>query len=242
MTSLDSVLFIALPYVAIVVFFVGTFRRYTKAGFSLTSLSVQFLESNRGFWGTVPFHIGILILLFGHMTMFAFPDFVLWWNSDPQRLMANEGIGFVFGLVVLIAMTLLLLRRWTNPRLRAVTSRMDVLIEILLWVQILLGCWTAYAYRWGSSWFAADLSPYLWSILKLNPNIEVISAMPWVIKLHVVGAFVIVFLIPFTRLAHFLVAPIHYAWRPYQVVMWHWDRKKIRRPDTAWQRVRPRNN
>jgi len=242
MASLDMILFVALPYVAIVVFLVGTIRRYTNAGFSITSLSAQFLEPQTGFWGTVPFHIGILVLLFGHLAMFMFPDAVLLWNSDPTRLIVHETIAFTFGLVVLIALTVLLLRRWTKPRVRAVTSRMDIAVEVLLWLQVLLGCWTAVGYRWGSSWFASDLSPYLWSILQLNPDIAAISAMPWVIKLHVVGAFIIVLLIPFTRLAHILVAPVHYLWRPYQVVMWNWDRKKLRQSQGAWQESRPRNN
>jgi|TARA_Y100000294_G_scaffold163880_1_gene170167 nitrate reductase gamma subunit len=119
---------------------------------------------------------------------------------------------------------------------------MDNVIEILIYTQIILGCWIALGYRWGSSWFAADLTPYLRSILTLDPEIAAISAMPWVIKFHVIGAFTIILLIPFSRLAHFLVAPIHYIWRPYQIVMWHWDRKKIRSADTEWQSTRPRNN
>ena len=61
------------------------------------------------------------------------------------------------------------------------------------------------------------------------------------IKLHIVGAFLIFLLIPFSRLVHFLVAPFHYIWRPYQVVIWYWDRKRIRQPDTAWADNRPRN-
>ena len=123
-----------------------------------------------------------------------------------------------------------------------VTSKMDIAIELLLLSQIVLGCWIALGYRWGSSWFAADLSPYLWSIVKFNPQIDAVVALPLVIKLHIIGAFTIVLLIPFTRLAHLLVAPFHYLWRPYQVVMWYWDRKLIRRPTTAWQKNRPQNN
>jgi len=242
MIALDTVLFIALPYVAIAAFLGGTIRRYVHAGFTITSLSAQFLEVRKGFWGTVPFHLGILALLVAHLMMFIFPGMVMWWNSDPTRLLIGEGIGFMFGIVVLVALTVLLFRRWTSARLRAVTSRMDILIEVVLWSQILLGCWVAYGYRWGSAWFASDLSPYLWSILKFSPDIGAVSAMPWVIKAHIVGAFLIVLLFPYTRLAHILVAPVHYLWRPYQVVMWYWDRKKIRHADTAWQEVRPRNN
>jgi nitrate reductase gamma subunit len=242
MTSLDSFLFIALPYIAVVVFLVGTARRYFTAGYGVSSLSAQFLEGRIGFWGTVPFHIAILVLLLGHLAMFLFPDLILLWNSSPSRLIIHEGIAFTFGLVALVALAGLMIRRWSNPRLRSVTSRMDVVIEILLLAQVALGCWVALGYRWGSSWFASDLTPYLWSILALNPAPEAIVAMPLVIKLHVVGAFLIVLIFPFTRLVHFLVAPLHYLWRPYQVVMWNWDRKLIRNPDSAWQKNRPRNN
>ncbi len=242
MTWLDPFAFIALPYVAVIVFFVGTIRRYLKQGFGISSLSVQFLEGRIGFWGTVPFHIGILALFLGHLVLFLFPEATLSWNSNPIRLMIHEGVAFTFGLIVLITLTGLFIRRWLNPRLRMVTSKMDIAIELLLLSQIVLGCWIALGYRWGSSWFAADLSPYLWSIVKFNPQIDAVAALPLVIKLHIVGAFTIVLLIPFTRLAHLLVAPFHYLWRPYQVVMWYWDRKLIRRPTTAWQKNRPQNN
>ena len=176
MISLDNFLFIALPYIAIVVFLVGTIRRYVSAGFGISSLSVQFLEGRVGFWGTVPFHIGILVLFLGHLAIFLFPDLTLLLNSNPVRLILHEGIAFTFGLVVLVALTTLIVRRWFNARLRAVTSPMDIAIELLLLSQIVLGCWIALGYRWGSSWFAADLSPYLWSIFALDPQIEAVSA------------------------------------------------------------------
>ena len=119
---------------------------------------------------------------------------------------------------------------------------MDLVVEILLLAQVVLGLWIAFGYRWGSSWFAADLTPYLWSIFKLNPEIGAVSAMPWVIKLHIVGAFLLVLIIPFSRLVHFLVAPLHYIWRPYQVVIWNWNRKKVRHPQTVWTQTQPKNN
>ena len=108
--------------------------------------------------------------------------------------------------------------------------------------QVILGLWIALGYRWGASWFAADLSPYLWSLVKLSPETGAVFALPWVIRLHVVGAFLIVLLIPFTRLAHVLVAPLHYLVRPYQQVIWNWDRRAVRDPGTAWSRARPRSN
>lgn len=242
MTSLNNFLFIAFPYVAISVFIVGCIYRYKSNSFKYSSLSSQFLEGKMVFWGLVPFHFGIILLFLGHLLVFLFPEKVLEWNSDPVRLILHEGIGFTFGVSALLGLMVLFIRRVTNARLQMVTNRMDIAIELILLLQIFLGCWIALGYRWGSSWFAADLSPYLWSIVSLNPNIEAISAMPIVIKLHVIGAFTILLLIPFTRLVHFLVAPFHYILRRYQVVMWNWDKDKVRDPGTAWQATRPKNN
>jgi nitrate reductase gamma subunit len=242
MTSLDFFFFSAFPYVAIIVFLVGTTYRYRQKGFKVTSLSAQFLEGKQGFWGTVPFHWGILMVFLGHLVAFVFPKVVLAWNSDPVRLIAHEGLGFTFAVALVVGLIALILRRLLNPRLKVVTTRMDLLVEFVLLAQVLLGCWIALGYRWGSSWFAADLSPYLWSILKLNPQPEAVVAMPLVIKAHIVGAFSILLIFPFTRLVHIIVAPFHYLWRPYQVVIWTWDKKRIRKASTAWSKTRPRNN
>lgn len=242
MQALNNFLFIVLPYVAIVVFVIGTIYRYVSSGYQISSLSSQFLEGKQVFWGVIPFHIGILVLFVGHLALFLFPEGTLAWNSNPVRLIIHEGIAFTFGLTVLVGLTALILRRWFNPRIRMVTTPMDVAIELLLLAQIVLGCWIALGYRWGSSWFASDLSPYLWSIFALQPNIEAVSALPLVIKLHIAGAFLIVLVFPFTRLVHFLVAPVHYIWRPYQVVIWYWDRKRVREPQTGWTITQPRNN
>jgi nitrate reductase gamma subunit len=119
---------------------------------------------------------------------------------------------------------------------------MDMFVELFLLAQVILGCWIALGYRWGSSWFASDLSPYLWSLVMLDPQPAAVFAMPLVIRAHIVGAFAIFLIFPFTRLVHLLVAPFHYIWRPYQVVIWYWDRHRIRQPGTAWSKARPRNN
>lgn len=242
MNVLNNFLFVAFPYVAIAVFVLGVAYRYRQKGFTVSSLSSQFLEGKMLFWGTVPFHVGILVVFLGHLAAFLLPGTTLAWNRIPVRLIALEVTGFVFGLTMLVGLVALMYRRFTSPRLRAVTTRADVAVEILLLAQVVLGCWVALGFRWGSSWFAADLSPYLWSLLTLAPETQAVFALPWVIKLHIVGAFALLFLVPFTRLVHFVVAPLHYIVRPYQQVLWNWDRRAIRDPSTPWSKARPRNN
>ncbi len=242
MNALNTFLFVAFPYVAVIVFVVGVVYRYRQKGFTVSSLSSQFLEGKKLFWGTIPFHIGILVVFFGHLTAFLLPRATLAWNSIPVRLIVLEVTAFTFGLSVLVGLAALMVRRFTNPRIRAVTTKTDIAIELLLLAQVVLGCWIALGFRWGASWFAADLSPYLWSLVKLAPETGPVFALPWVIKLHIVGAFAILLMAPFSRLVHFVVAPLHYIVRPYQQVMWNWDRKAIRDPGTAWSKARPHAN
>ena len=242
MNALNVLLFVVFPYAAVVIFVVGVAYRYRREGFTVSSLSSQFLEGKRLFWGSVPFHLGILVVFVGQLTAFLLPEATLAWNSIPVRLIVLEVTAFAFGLTVLAGLVSLMYRRLTNPRIRAVTSKTDIAIELLLLAQVVLGCWIALGFRWGSSWFAADLSPYLWSLVTLSPETDAVFALPWVIKLHIVGAFAIVFMVPFTRLVHFVVAPLHYIARPYQQVIWNWDRKTIRDPNAAWTRTRPTND
>jgi nitrate reductase gamma subunit len=238
----NVLLFIGLPYAAMLLFLVGTIYRYRSASFKVSSLSSQFLEGRALFWGAVPFHFGILVVFLGHLSAFLIPRGTLLWNANPARLIVLEVTGFAFGLSTLVGLIGLLVRRTTNRRVKAVTTPMDVTLELLLTAQVVLGLWIALGYRWGSSWFAADLSPYLMSLFAGDPNIVAVSAMPLPIKFHIVGAWLIVGIFPFTRLVHMLVAPFHYLARPYQRVIWNWDRNAIRNPATPWSRTRPKNN
>ncbi|NUQ22967.1 MAG: respiratory nitrate reductase subunit gamma [Saprospiraceae bacterium] len=240
--TLNNFFLIGLPYIALVVFLIGSIRRYTDTKFKFSSLSSQFLEGRQLFWGSVPFHMGMLFLVFGHLTAFLIPRGVLLWNGHPARLILLEVTAFIFGIAVLIGLVNLIYRRITSPRIAVVTSKMDYAILSLLLLQVITGLWVAYSFRWGSSWFASVLTPYLWSIFSLQPDITAVAAMPWVVKLHIVGAYSIVLLIPFSRLVHFLVVPLDYIWRPYQQVIWYWPRKEVRKAWTPWSIKRPLNN
>lgn len=243
MAMLDTFSLIALPYIALIVFLVGTIYRYKETKFSYSSLSSQFLESRQLFWGSVPFHWGIFFLFFGHLIAFLIPKSVLAFNSQPARLLIIEISAFMFGIIVLFGLVTLFMRRMINPRLRLrnITTRMDIVIESLLILQVVIGLLVALLYRWGSSWFAAVLTPYLKSIFMLQPDISAVSPMPWLIKLHIIGAYIIFMIIPFSRLVHLLVAPLHYLWRPYQRVIWNTPRRKVRDPKSKWTFTNPTN-
>ncbi len=224
---LDFLLFAVFPYVAIIVAVVIGVYRYYKDRFSYSSFSSQFFENRKLFLGSVPWHYGILVILTGHLIGFLIPRSVLVWNGEPLRLYVLEAAALAFGFLTLWGLVVLIIRRAGSSRLRVVTTGMDVVLLLVLLIQVVAGLWTAIFYRWGSSWYAAFAVPYLYSLLKLNPDISLVVNLPLAVKIHIVGAFVLILLLPFTRLVHMLTFPITYLWRPYQVVIW--NRKKANR-------------
>lgn len=224
----DYLLFTVLPYATLMVFLIGSIYRYVTRKFSYSTISSQFLENRQHFWAVVPFHFGILFLFAGHLTAFLVPSGILWWNSVPARLYILEISALTAGIFTIISMTAVIWRRLTVSKVRVGTSPADWVVYGLLLVQCGLGVYTAIYDPWGSSWFAAIVAPYLASIFTLNPDITAVAALPWTVKLHFLGALLIFFALPFTRLVHILVIPNPYLWRRPQVVRWNYDRRKIR--------------
>ena len=218
---LDQLLLAILPYVAFFTFFLVTIQRYRQQTFTYSSLSSQLLENQQHFWSLVPFHYGIIVVLAGHVVAWLCPREILAWNSVPLRLYVLEIAALVFGLLALLGLVNVLVRRLVNSRVRVVTSGADWILYALLLVQVISGVYVAVFHPWGSSWFAAAMSPYLWSLVKLNPDIATVVALPLAVKLHIISAYLVIGFFPFTRLVHVLVIPNPYLWRKPQVVRWY---------------------
>ncbi|MFZ1729840.1 MAG: respiratory nitrate reductase subunit gamma [Bacteroidota bacterium] len=230
---LDLLLFAVLPYAALLLMFVGTTVRYLKFSFSYSSLSSQFLENKHHFWAVVPFHYGILVILLGHLIGFLIPRSVLAWNSVPLRLYVLEVSALVFGILTLVGLLGIVLRRHSDHKVRAITSPTDWVLYALLILQVLSGLSVSIFYGWGSSWYAATAVPYLWSLFMLTPDLAALTAMPLLVKLHIAGAFLLIAWFPFTRLVHVLVIPNHYFFRRPQVVRWYGIRRLLAGRDDA---------
>ncbi|MBI2504067.1 MAG: respiratory nitrate reductase subunit gamma [Candidatus Latescibacteria bacterium] len=217
----DLVLFAVFPYVAVVLAVLVGIYRYVKDRFSYSSLSSQFLENRTLFWASVPWHYGILIILLAHLLALLFPDSWALLISVPIRLYALEVTGLALAAMTIVGLGLLVLRRLRNARVLAVTSAMDWVLLAALLFQVILGFWVALFYRWGSDWYLHTAVPWLVSLAKLNPQIQYVTMLPWVVKLHMLNAFLILALFPFTRLVHVVTIPLPYLWRPYQLVIWN---------------------
>lgn len=211
-----------MPYVLLVLGIAGAIYRYNTNRFSWSSQSSQFLENKTLFFGSFPWHYGIVFVLLGHIIGLLTPSTILAWNSAPLRLYILEISGLALGILALFGLLTLMYRRLTNNRVKALTTSWDVLLLIILLIQVVTGIGNAILYRWGSNWYAASAVPWMWSVLTLTPNVDYVANLPLITKAHIFNALLFIGLIPFTRLAHIFVINIYkYLWRPWQVVRWY---------------------
>ncbi len=219
-------LFGSFPYAAVLLAVGAGVYRYFSDRFSYTSHSTQFLENRWLFWGSVPLHYGMLIILLAHILAALFPGAWGLLIGTPARLFLVEATGFALGLLALFGCVALLARRLLHPRLQSITSTMDWVLLLGLFLQVASGVYIAWTFRWGAAWYLHTAVPWLGSLVRLRPETGYVATLPLAVKFHLVNAFVLVALLPFTRLMHLFAIPVSYAWRPY--LLFFWNRKEQR--------------
>jgi nitrate reductase gamma subunit len=215
----NLLLFVVFPYVALALAAVVTIVRWRTRPFSISAQSSQLFERRKLFWGSVAFHWGITAILLGHFAALVVPSAFELWNRAPLRLYLLEITGLVLGLWLLGGLMFLIYRRLSDLKVRAVTTRMDLVVLAVLAVQVVSGLWTALGYRFGSLWGPAVLTPYLRSLFLLQPRPELVANLPFVVQLHAFSFFVLLVVFPFSRLVHIITVPFGYLARPWQIVL-----------------------
>jgi nitrate reductase gamma subunit len=227
-------LFIVFPYVAIILAVGVWLYRYWTNRYGFSSVSSQLLENTKLFWGSVPWHYGITLILLAHLLAWLFPGATGAILGHGVRLFVLEAVGLALTLFAAVGILVLIARRLaTDSRARVVTSPMDWVLLFVLLVQVLTGAVVALFDRWGSHWFLSTAAPWLWSLVRLHPDASSVTALPAFIQFHFLVGFVVILLIPFTRLVHVFVPPFHYLFRPYQVVIWYRDPRRRLEPVLA---------
>ena len=223
---IDAFLFVGLPYIAILVAVIGCVRRARLDKFSMTTRSSQFLEDQQLIFGSAPWHIGIIVVLLGHIIAGVLPRV---WSSIltvPGALIAIETLGVACSLLAIVGLIALIYRRITSARIQAVTTTSDLVLVALLLGQVIVGLLSAVHFRYGATWSTGTVVPYFWGLVTLHPDMTYVADFPMLFKLHLIGAWLLVLLLPFTRLMHVLVVPIHYLWRAPQLVVWNNARRR----------------
>lgn len=220
---LNTVAFGIYPYIALVVLAVGSIIRYDREPYTWRSGSSQLLRRRQLVMGSVLFHVGILIVFFGHLVGLLTPIQLfdaLGIGHGFKQGMAIV-VGGVAGIVCLIGATMLLHRRLADPRIRSTSSFGDIAILMLLYAQLVLGLATipvSLGHMDGHE--MVKFMSWAQGIFIFDPSAAgyVADTHP-VFKAHLFLGLTILLVFPFTRLVHMLSAPVRYLWRPgYQVV------------------------
>lgn len=223
--NINTLLFGVYPYLALLVCVVGCWARYDREQYSWKAGSSQVLRTRGMRLASNAFHIGILFVLAGHLVGLLTPEFIYHHViSTPNKQLLAMVSGGLFGGICFIGLTMLLHRRFSDPRVRASSSFSDLLVLVLLYAQLILGLSTIFAsshHMDGS--VMVMLANWAQSLVILQPMEAAASIAPvsLVYKLHVFLGMTLFLIFPFTRLVHIvsgLAAPVKYLLRNYQIV------------------------
>ena len=223
MDYINNLLFGLYPYIALVVFVVGSMLRYDREQYTWKTGSSQMLDTKGIKKGSMAFHIGIIAVLAGHFVGLLTPHevwHVLGVSAATKQLIAMGAGGF-FGLICLYGITILLKRRLTNARVRATSSTMDILILVLIYIQLVLGLISilfSFSHLDGSEML--KMMSWAQNIVTLDPAeaSAALASVGIIYKLHILLGMTLFVLFPFSRLVHIWSVPARYIRRPYQIV------------------------
>jgi len=219
----NTLIFGVYPYIALTVLVVCSIIRYNREPYSWRSGSSQLLRRRQLMWGSVLFHLGVLVIFFGHLVGLLTPIWIfdtLGISHGFKQFMAVM-VGGIAGVISLAGATLLVHRRLFDARVRATSSFSDTMIIILLWMQLVLGLSTitvSLQHLDGSE--MVRFMSWAQGIFTFNPAASgYIADVSPTFKLHIGLGLTIFLIFPFTRLVHMLSAPLRYIWRRgYQIV------------------------
>ena len=166
--------------------------------------------------GSIIFHYAIILSFFGHIVGLLTPDSVMHALriSMEAHTVVAVGMGMILAPLVVVGLGILLWRRTTNEHVWATTVPMDVLVVVLILINGCTGFYQAYVAHFP---VFVTVGPWLRSLVVFRPDVVLMETVPLFLQIHVVSAFTLFALIPFSRLVHIFSVPVTYALRPFQI-------------------------
>ena len=217
---INNLLFTYFPHIALAIFFFGLVTRLILINRTVQAESSQFLADKKVKLGSNLFHVGIIFVFFGHLTLFI-PEWLyhMVMTTETKRIIALS-MGSLFGIMAFVGMSILIIRRFTSPRIKANSSIQDYFIIILLLIEVIVGLTAVAGTATAPIEKYAALSEWAQAVVTFQPDAGVILAShPIQFKIHIVIGLFIFMIFPYTKLMHMLVYPFVYVFRSgYQLV------------------------
>lgn len=233
MRAVHLLLWVALPYAAIAIFLAGHVWRYRTDQYGWTTRSTQILESRWLKWGSPLFHLGALAAIGGHVLGILVPE--SWTSavgvSEHSYHVLSAAAGTLAGVACGAGLIILVWRRIASPRVRVTTTRMDIVVYVLLAVVIGLGLTeTIGKNTFGGGYdYRSTVGVWFRSIVFFHPEPDAMVGAPVMYQLHAASAWLILAVWPFTRLVHAWSIPLQYVGRPYILYRRRWAAAPRRR-------------
>jgi nitrate reductase gamma subunit len=224
MNFLSEFLFGIYPYIALAVFLLGSLIRFDREQYTWKSDSSQLLKRGQLRWGSNLFHLGVLALFLGHFVGLLTPQeayHALGLSTAAKQLLAITA-GGVFGTMCLAGLILLVHRRLSEPRIRATSTTMDIVVLLWILVTLLLGLASisvSLGHRDGS--VMVVLGNWAQHIVTFRSGAAgFLAGVHWIYKVHLFFGMTLFLLFPFSRLVHVWsgFAALGYLTRAYQIV------------------------
>ena len=211
------------PYVCLAVFIIGTILRFEHGQYSWRSGSSQLLRRRQLIMGSILFHVGILIIFFGHLVGLLTPIqvFDALGISHGAKQMLAIVVGGAAGVMCLLGILLLIHRRLFDARIRKTSSFGDTSILLILFFQLLLGLATIpVSMQHLDGHEMVKFMDWAQRILTFRGGAaELVADVHPIFKAHLFLGLTIFLVFPFTRLVHVFSAPVWYLGRRgYQLV------------------------
>ncbi|MCD8340335.1 MAG: respiratory nitrate reductase subunit gamma [Burkholderiales bacterium] len=217
--------FQVLPYIVAAVFFLGCFVRLLISPYTWKSQSSEFLNKRGLLWGSNLFHIGILLLLAGHLFGLFLP--APWLDligfTPPVHQMIEVIAGGIAATICVLGLLILIFRRLFSKRVRVNSRWSD------WWVLLILGLALGFG-----------VNTLIWGAINDSSGVTLVAAgdyvrdlfsfwsdawrytldLPIWMKLHMEFGLLVFLCVPFTRLVHAwsgIFTPF-YLFRPMQLM------------------------
>ena len=218
---LNQFVWVIYPYLCLAIFVIGHIARYKYDQFSWTAKSSEMIEKKQLKWGSLLFHLGIIPVFFGHVVGLLIPANwleAIGVNNHIYHIGAVY-IGSVFGIITLIGMLLLTLRRLSIKNVRRLSSFSDIFVNLVLLIILIMCCYSTLVTNAIQTEFDYRQTIAIWfrHLFMFSPNADLMLNVPWSFKLHILLGFTVFACWPFTRLVHVWSVPLSYMNRRYIV-------------------------
>ena len=227
---MDNFIYVVLPYLTIIIFVVGLIWRirlwwskprakavlfpaeknkYVAAGKVVGDIVLfgKTFSLSKSLWiMTVLFHLGLLLVILGHIRVITEIGFLWsWFNLSEEGIdRVAFAMGMTAGGLMLSGGILLLARRFT-PKMRVLSIFQDYFVLGML----LLVIFTGFAMRLWMPIHVEEIQHYARGVLTFQPAAEIgNSVFLW----HFFVAQMLVMYLPFSKLIHVVSKPVAESW------------------------------